>query len=260
MKSLIILIFAFGSIFTGISQTAVNFNCNDCDGVNHDLFTDLDNGKVVVICWVMPCASCIPPSKTAYNVAMSYESSHPGRVLFYLADDLGSTPCNYINSWANTNDILASATSFRFSDPSIDMNDYGTPGMPKIVVIGCNTHHVFYNLNTTVSDKALQNAIDTALNCSSGIKDSKGKTSEVKIYQSHTGNELTVDFTAISNAQLKINFYNIYGSIIPAATIIEKYFQGSNSITIGTGMLKKGMYILDIVLEDKSFVRKIVIP
>lgn len=67
-------------------QTAVDFTVNDCAGTSHHLFGELDAGKVVVIAFVDPCASCIAPSGTALGIVQSFASSYPGRVLYYLSD------------------------------------------------------------------------------------------------------------------------------------------------------------------------------
>ena len=36
------------------SQVSTDFTSNDCGGISHNLYSHLDNGHVVVICWVMP--------------------------------------------------------------------------------------------------------------------------------------------------------------------------------------------------------------
>ena len=70
---LFILLFLIG-IVSSAQTTATNFTANDCSGTPHTLFTELDAGKVVVIAFVMPCATCIAPTLSAYNHALSYAS------------------------------------------------------------------------------------------------------------------------------------------------------------------------------------------
>src|SRR5258705_1758845 len=100
-KQLLTIILVVCSLFS--FGQAVNFTCNDCSSTAHNLFTELDAGKVVVLDFIMPCSACIAPSLTAYNIVQSYASSNPGRVLDYLSDDVGTTSCTSLNSWANTN-------------------------------------------------------------------------------------------------------------------------------------------------------------
>ena len=80
-----VLIFSIGISF---GQTnATDFDATDCDGNAHNLFSELDSGKIIVIAWVMPCGPCGTHSLPAYVSALSYSTSHPGKVLFYMADD-----------------------------------------------------------------------------------------------------------------------------------------------------------------------------
>ena len=84
MKKLVLTFFAGVTTIFSISQTATNFNTADCSSVSHDLFSELDAGKIIVITWVMPCGSCIAPAATASTVVSGYSDPN---VLFYLCDD-----------------------------------------------------------------------------------------------------------------------------------------------------------------------------
>src|SRR5712671_2429145 len=176
-KQLFTFIFAFITA-AGFAQTAVNFNCSDCAAASHDLFTELDAGKVIVLVWVMPCSACVSASLTTYNVVQSYQSSNPNTVYMYLCDDYGNTACSSVNSWANTNGLT---NAVRFSNASINMADYGSTGMPKIVVIGGTNHTVFYSANNTVNSNNLQGAINSALNAT-GVNEPGGSISSFSVF------------------------------------------------------------------------------
>src|SRR5207249_4420212 len=107
-KSLLTLLSA---IFIGVNvfaQTAPDFTALDCNGVSHNLYTELNSGKVIVLNWVMPCSACVGPSLTAYNVVKSYASSN---VLHYLIDDAGNTSCTSLSSWATGAGIGSNRTT-----------------------------------------------------------------------------------------------------------------------------------------------------
>lgn len=53
-KSLLLCVSILFSVLLFSQTTATNFTVDDCNGVTHDLFTELDEGKVVIIAWVMP--------------------------------------------------------------------------------------------------------------------------------------------------------------------------------------------------------------
>ena len=97
------------------AQTAADFTALDCNGVSHNLYTDLGAGKVIVVTWVMPCGSCIGGAASAYNAVQSFATSNPGKVFNYLVDDAGSS-CSSLASWAMANGIDALLNHFKCSN------------------------------------------------------------------------------------------------------------------------------------------------
>jgi len=158
-RSILLSLSILYAIITFSQDYATDFSVDDCSGNFHNLFTELDEGKVIVIAWVMPCFGCIGPALEAYTVAKSFESTHPGQVLYYMPDDYANTSCSSLTSWAENNSMGEADAYFSHSD--INMNDYGTPGMPKIVVVGCSSHKVFYNMNYTAA--GIEDAINEAI-------------------------------------------------------------------------------------------------
>ena len=53
-QSLLVLLSLFISVLALPQTNATDFSVDDCNGEFHNLFTELDAGKVVVIAWVMP--------------------------------------------------------------------------------------------------------------------------------------------------------------------------------------------------------------
>ena len=54
-KSLLLMFFANISF---AQKTPTDFTTDDCNGVSHNLFDELNDGNVIVISWVMPCGPC----------------------------------------------------------------------------------------------------------------------------------------------------------------------------------------------------------
>jgi hypothetical protein len=138
------------------AQTAVNFTCKDCNDITHDLFTELDTGSIIVLCLVMPCGGCVAGSLTTYNVVESFKDAYPGKVFMYLCDDYADTNCASLTAWGNSNSLT---NTIKFSDAKINMLDYGSTGMPKVVVLGNPEHKVYFNANNSVNPTDLQTAI-----------------------------------------------------------------------------------------------------
>jgi hypothetical protein len=83
-KLLLVLTAVLMFAFIGQAQTAVDFNVNDCSGINHHLFAELDAGKIVVISFVMPCGGCIAPTQNAYSTVQGYVVPTRARLYFIL--------------------------------------------------------------------------------------------------------------------------------------------------------------------------------
>jgi hypothetical protein len=249
MKKIIYLVLAVILSLTASAQTATNFNCNDCDGATVDLFSKLDSGKVVVICWVMPCSSCIPASKTSYNVAQSFQASHSGRVLFYLCDDYANTSCSSLNSWANSNSIPASASSLRFSNTIIDMTHYGSTGMPKIVVVGGADHKVLYNANNAVNASELQSAINAGLIANS-VDENNVLTADINLFPNPVNDKLTLSLTLDESVVISIEVFDNTGKKVYSDNL--KSETGINKIAINTADFANGSYFVKISEAMKS--------
>ena len=209
---LFILVFILASNLMS-SQTAVNFNVNDCSGVNHDLFTELDACKVIVLVWVMPCATCISPALAAYSTVKSYSISNP-EVIYYLVDDFGNTSCSTLSSWASTNGL---GNVNKFSNAAIKQSDYGATGMPHVLVLGGKNHKVFDNQRDVFDLNILKQAIDAALQGNASTVTELNETmlnkdKEIVVYPNPVSNQLNLK--NIQTENLRIDIYNQTGSLV----------------------------------------------
>lgn len=223
------------------AQTATNFTCADCHGEVHDLFAELDAGKVIVIDWVMPCSSCTGPTLTTYNVVQSYQASHPGRVQMFLVDDYGNTSCSSLNTWKAN---IGVPNTISFSNAAISMNDYGGPGMPKIVVLGGSGHTVFYTANNTVDATALQNAINAAL-VVAGVEERNPLAAGLSVVPVPATDEARITFTLAHASPVSIGLYD------PAGKLVRSIHDGPlppgpHSATVAVGALAAGLYAVRI--------------
>jgi hypothetical protein len=256
MRKLILLTLALITGMAVSAQYAVNFNCNDCDGNNHDLFTELDSGKVIVLCWVMPCGSCVGPSLTASMVIKSIDSIHPGRVFMYLIDDYANTTCTSLKGWANSNNLKGSTT---FSDAVINMLDYGSVGMPKIVVVGGSGHRIYYNADNTVNAIALRDSIISALNeNSAGIPEKMATIGSFTLFPNPSLGQTTANFTLTRPSDVLVRILDASGR-----TVISQRHDamqpGENHIQINTSSLGMGLYILELADGRSTVNRRLVV-
>lgn len=166
-KIFISAILAVAATSLNAQTTATNWTAQDCNGTSHTLFNELDNGKVIVFVWVMPCNSCVLGAKAAYNAAQSFATSNPGKVVYYLSDDLGDDNCSALNTWISANNIgnTANMTVFGNSGNTINESDFGGSGMPHVIVMGGTDHKIYYNQrNSAANDQTgIQAAINNAI-------------------------------------------------------------------------------------------------
>jgi hypothetical protein len=234
------------------AQTAVNFNCRDCDDLTHDLFTELDTGSVIVLCWVMPCSGCVPTSLTTYNVVESFKEQSPRKVFMYLCDDFADTPCSSLKSWANSN---ALNNSIKFSNNSIKMSDYGGTGMPKVVVLGSSDHKVYYNANDVVNPTDLQTAIQTAINESSiGMPSLGSGMNNMQLFPNPAKLSTVLSINSEKKMEVEISAYNLPGLCVKQ--IFNGELQpGENKIEINSSLWCPGIYFINI--RNKQFSKNI---
>ncbi len=243
MKKLFLLAITSLFLLSVHAQTATNFNCNDCAGVNHDLFTELDAGKVVVLCWVMPCSSCVIPSLTTYNVVSGFETSNPDKVVMYIMDDFANTNCTSLSGWVNNNGMTKATV---FSNATINMNDYGTPGMPKVVVVADYDHAVYYNANNSVNGTELKDAINRAIDATlTGIPNPSGTHTSVEVFPNPSDNKCTVKVNVKDTAPVLITLYDQLGATVSAQTF-SMPAAGENLIEMMTDNLREGIYFLNV--------------
>ena len=237
--------FSVGIVFA--QATATDFTTDDCNGVTHNLFNELDAGNVIVISWVMPCFGCIAPSLEAYYAVQSFASSHTGRVHFYIASDDGLDPCSSFINWGSNNNMPLNTT---FNSVDLDMLDYGTPGMPKVVVLGGSQHTIFYNENNQdPTFSGVQNAIMDALSAPLAVEQSVSNKFEISTYPNPVNNILNVSYTKTQSSLINFTIVDVLGKVVLSIEEDASYLKGEATKSINVSTLDYGNYFLKISSE-----------
>ena len=254
-RTLLLSLSILFALATFSQTTATDFTVEDCSGNTVNLFSQLDEGKVVVIAWVMPWAACIGPALESYQVVQTYVTSNPGQVLYYMADDYANTACSSIKAWANNNS-MGDADAY-FSDAEVSMSDYGTPGMPKVIVVGCSEHKVYYNKNYTAS--GIGEAIDEALlECNAintSVAEIGNNSFNINLFPNPAQNIVNVSYEMKESSLVTIDVINMMGE---TAQMVSNSVQnaGTNELQFDTEPLKDGLYLLRIQSNKGSQVVK----
>ena len=243
-KNILILTLVLIQAIVGFAQTATNFTANDCVGASHDLFTELNTGKVIVITWVMPCPACISTARSAYDAVQTFGSSNPNMVLYYLVDDYANTNCQTLTSWANTNQM---PLAVKFSNSAIKPSDYGAVGMPKVVILGGLSHKVYYNEDNGANINGISPAIALALQ-ETAINEVV-LTGKKLVINSIENNTAKVSFSANGEQKACIALYSELGQKIKSFDI-HTVGGGTQNIDLDLGDLSNGLYIMKLNLGD----------
>ena len=222
------------------AQTAADFTALDCNGVSHNLYTDLGAGKVIVVTWVMPCGACIGGAASAYNAVQSFATSNPGKVFNYLVDDDGITSCSSLASWAMQNGINTSNISYFGNSPlTINEANYGGTGMPHVIVIGPNKTIYLNLLNNAANNQAAITAAIAAALTPVGI-DEKTLTT-VAIYPNPATNLLQIKSATDINY---ITIKNMEGNTMSS-------MHGAAIKQVSVANLTAGNYTIQLFSKDK---------
>jgi hypothetical protein len=239
--------------------TAIDFTANDCSGTSHHLFAELDAGKIVVVSFVMPCGMCISPSLSAQSTVNSYAASHPGKVVFYVADNAGSPTCSSLSSWASTNGMSTAPT---FSDATVKQTDYGSMAMPKIVVLAGTSHKVIFSQDNGLNTTNLQTAINGALSGSFGFLGAAqtiSENSQLSIFPNPANDKISVSYNLDHSSDVNIEIYNAFGSKVKAFNA-KQQISGQNTVSINfDNTLSNGIYFLKLEAAGSSQIMKFVI-
>ncbi|MBS1773160.1 MAG: T9SS type A sorting domain-containing protein [Bacteroidetes bacterium] len=149
---------------TFAQTTATNWTATDCNSTSHTLFNELDNGKVIVMIWVMPCPSCVNGAKAVSSAVQGFATSNPGKVLAYLSDDMGDQTCSDLSTWMSSNSVGTNFTVFGNAGNTIDETNFGGSGMPHVVVMSGTDHKIYYNQKgSAITSSGITTAITNAL-------------------------------------------------------------------------------------------------
>lgn len=250
-KSVLVTIILTLSVLTTQAQTAVDFTANDCAGNSHNLFSELNSGKVIVIAWVMPCDGCTLATQIAYGVVQNYAISNPGQVLMYVVDDYGDGDCFTMNHWVNDNNV-PNVTAF--CDSTIRMTDYGGVGMPKIIVLGGGYNHgLYFNENNTAAEDSagIQAAVDSALAGVTAVHNIAVSSPVVSVFPNPATNNVVITLSPSSSQNVLIDVYNELGQKV-MLVFSGELSPGEHQIQFSVEGLAQGNYWMRITEGEKS--------
>ena len=137
------------------------------------------------------------------------------------------------------------------------MADYGSIGMPKIVVLGGIYHTVFYNANNTVNTTALQNAINLAL-VSTGIDESENLVKGIRVVPNPADTKMEIVFALEEPSDVTVEVYNLTGRLLQTFEA-GNLSVGENRIHVAADLLPSGVYLAKLQTKQGARFFNIVI-
>lgn len=251
MKAKMYIFIAALSVFFYSKQvaaqtTAMNFSILDCAGNPHELYADLDAGKVVIIEFFMTsCGSCITAGNTLEALKSDLLVEYPGMVKSYAFGYTNSYSCATVSSWVTTNGF----TSIPSDSGAAQVAYYGGFGMPTIVVLGGGTNHEVLGspyIGFSSSDTTTMGSdIRDFLNGNVGIEDHHEALENLNIYPNPANGQVTISFDLSTSSDMAIEVTDLTGRIV-LSVMNEKLISGTVVRTINTSGLAEGNYLIRI--------------
>jgi|GEM_PF-329551 len=263
MKSTIItLAFVVTTMFSvqkaNAQTTAMDFTMVDCSSTptTHNLFSDLNSGKVVIIEYFMlSCSSCPAAGQKLESMKTSLLSQYPGKIKSYAFGFNNTYTCAQVNNWVTTNGF----SSVPSDSGAAQVAYYGGMGMPTIVIIGGTNHKLlgspyigFSTSDTTIMATDIRNFFAST----TGINEIKSNLSELNIYPNPSANEVKISFNLTENTHTVIEIMDITGRIVKTV-LNEKIAIGSSTRTVNVSNLDNGNYIVRINTDGHMVQQKL---
>jgi hypothetical protein len=206
----------------------------------------------------MPCATCAGPLLEVHNAVLGFAVSHPGVVEYWMTDDFANSSCVTIQDWCTTNGI--SNAKF-FASAELDMLDYGSAGMPKVVVLGCTDHKVYYNKNNSPSGASVTSSVNYALDdlanaCQPvGIAELEVTNMDVSCFPNPASSVLNVTVGMVAPQAVVLEVIGLNGKVFSSVSV-EDLNLLTDGVQIDVNNLATGIYMLKVSSNDDTVVEK----
>lgn len=229
-------------------NVALDVTKTDCDGVLHPLYTELEEGKVIVqeYAMVTGCAGCWQAAEAIGTVVDAFEASHPGRVKFYATGYDDVYTCPQMNTWQSA----YSLTPVLFTNGAAEVDYYGGMGMPTVVVLGGGAAHGVYGkwigFGAWLAED-LTDSIQIALDAPIGIRENTSPT--VALFPSPAGNVVNISLEGPDRIT-QVQLLDLAGRLVAQSGQLDM-----PTAIMDTADLPSGMYVAHITTRSGAVLR-----
>lgn len=251
------LVFSLSATISKAQLTAMDFYGMDCNGTMHNMFSELDAGKAVILHFYMPnCSSCPPPAQKIQTMANNILATHPNMITAYAFPYQNTTSCSYSSTWTSSNGLSLYSP---MDSGAAQVAYYGGFGMPTVVLLGGTDHRVMFStLSFATSDTTIMRDSILALFAPAGVSEQLLPTAiqSLTIYPNPASSESMIRLNLVEPTNLTIDVLDLTGRKM-MGICREKNVQGEFKVPISTGDLSNGIYTIRITANDKSVIRKL---
>jgi len=256
MKKLLLLSVALMFVFTisNAQTTAMQINGMDCNGINHDLFAELDAGKAVILHFFMPnCTTCPPPALEIQAMANNIMATYPGMITGYALPFQNSTTCEYTSSWVSSSGLSLYAP---YDSGAIQVAYYGGFGMPTVVLLGGKNHEILFStLSFSTSDTTFMRDQILKLLSPSSVEEFPSEVTSFSISPNPAGNIASITLELKEASDVVMDIVDISGKKV--AEIFGEKLSGVEIKQFNTTALPTGNYFVRLQVNGKYFIQKL---
>lgn len=257
-KSIIILTALMFAMTISRAQTAMQLTGSDCNGVNHNLFSDLDSGRAVILFFFMDnCGSCPPPAQKIQSMTTNLLKRYPGKIKGYVMPYNNSTTCTATKSWVSNNNL---SFYIPYDSGAVQVANYGGFGMPTVVLVGGKDHRVIFSTQsfTTPDTAIMRDSIVNLLDPTAAVKKIGIDIHGLNLFPNPSTGNIGVSFFLQNPAILHLEVIDISGKIQKSFSI-GNVAKGQISQNLDVHDLNNGMYFLRIIVNGESIMKEIII-
>jgi hypothetical protein len=246
MKRLLLVVLSLVStLLLRAQNTALDFDIADCNGNQHHLFEELDNGYIIILQFTDPkSSSSASSSRNIENLVAQYKNLYPDKVFYYTIGADDATTCNDMATLASISALSHSV----FSGNRSQSDYYGMTALPAVVVMGNSSHTVYYSRSgySTNQDAMIKAAIEEAVADGNEAGGSAViKSSFASVFPNPFSTSLNIRLNQSSNVS-KVSICDITGK-----SLLTKESTAEKLINFSTSSLQKGIYFINFYEGDK---------
>ncbi|MBL7766583.1 MAG: T9SS type A sorting domain-containing protein [Chitinophagaceae bacterium] len=239
------------------AQTPMQINGLDCNGVSHDMFSELDAGKAVVVFFFMDnCGSCPPVAQKVQTMVNNILVSYPNMVTAYAMPYNNTTTCTATADWVTNNNLMLYAP---YDSGAVQVANYGGFGMPSVVLLGGKSPDrrvMFSTLSFSNSDTTIMHDSILALFAPVGVNDVAQNIHSADIYPNPSTGMVNISVELKALSDLQIDVTDMTGNLI-ANISKDRDQQGIVNKQFNTEGLASGVYCIRIRAGGKTSNRKL---